>query len=285
LGVKEILEFIKIEHTLFSLPFVFIGAAFADEATFLQLFWILIAAIGARGLAMALNRIIDKDVDASNPRTAQRHLASGTMSMNTALTLSAFFLAMLILGAWRLNIVALQLAWIPVFAFLIYPFLKRKTWACHLWLGGCLGLAPVGAWLGIVGSDLGWSAITELYWLPEVLFLSIGVMLWITAFDFGYSIMDIESDLANGIHSFSSRFGVETTIRAAVLLTVSWMIILIIAHGGWFWTAACIIMAVMNIIVFTSKKEDMKAFQTRLFRTSVSTGWVLLLGLILEMQI
>jgi 4-hydroxybenzoate polyprenyltransferase len=127
LGVKEILEFIKIEHTLFSLPFVFIGAVFADEATLLQLFWILIAAIGARGLAMALNRIIDKEVDAANPRTAQRHLASGTMSMNTALTLSAVFLAMLIFGAWKLNIVALQLAWIPVLAFLIYPFLKRKT--------------------------------------------------------------------------------------------------------------------------------------------------------------
>ena len=97
LGVKEILEFIKIEHTLFSLPFVFIGAFFADGATTTQLFWIFIAAVGARGLAMALNRIIDKDVDAVNPRTAQRHLASGTMSMNTALTLSAIFLAMLIL--------------------------------------------------------------------------------------------------------------------------------------------------------------------------------------------
>jgi 4-hydroxybenzoate polyprenyltransferase len=285
LGVKEILEFIKIEHTLFSLPFVFIGAAFADGATPLQLFWILIAAIGARGLAMALNRIIDKEVDAANPRTAQRHLASGTMPMKTALTLSAIFLAMLIFGAWKLNIVALQLAWIPVLAFFIYPFLKRKTWACHLWLGVCLGLAPAGAWLGIVGSEFGLGAITEWHWLPEVLFLSFGVMLWITAFDFGYSIMDIESDLANGIHSFSSRFGIETTVRAAVLLTVSWMIILIIAQDGWFWVASCIIMAVMNIFAFTSKKDDMKAFQTRLFRTSVSTGWVLLLGLVLEMQI
>ena len=162
MGLKEILDFVKVEHTLFSLPFVFIGALVAANQGYsveiTQLFWIFIAAIGARGLAMALNRIIDREVDAENPRTASRHLVSGTMSMSTAWTLAIIFLAMLLLGAWRLNPVCLFLAPIPVAAFVVYPYLKRITWLCHLWLGLCLGLAPAGAWLGIVGGDLGWSA-------------------------------------------------------------------------------------------------------------------------------
>ena len=90
MGFKEIASFVKIEHTLFSLPFVFIGAYMAGDPTVMQLIWILVAAVGARGLAMGLNRIIDKDIDAANPRTAGRHLASGTMSMKTAWTLCAF---------------------------------------------------------------------------------------------------------------------------------------------------------------------------------------------------
>ncbi|MBS74049.1 MAG: 4-hydroxybenzoate octaprenyltransferase, partial [Euryarchaeota archaeon] len=140
MGFKEIASFVKIEHTLFSLPFVFIGAYMAGDPTVMQLIWILVAAVGARGLAMGLNRIIDKDIDAANPRTAGRHLASGTMSMKTAWTLCAVFLAMLLLGAGMLNPLCLYLSPIPVLAFVIYPYLKRFTWLCHWWLGVCLGL-------------------------------------------------------------------------------------------------------------------------------------------------
>ena len=173
MGLKEIFEFVKIEHTLFSLPFVFIGAEIAGSATMLQLTWILVAAIGARGLAMALNRIIDRDIDAQNPRTSKRHLASGTMSMNTAWALCIIFLGMLLIGAWQLNTVALAMSWLPVLAFVVYPYMKRATWTCHLWLGICLGLAPAGAWLGIVGGDLGWAAITDLHWYPTIFWISL----------------------------------------------------------------------------------------------------------------
>ena len=115
MGVKEILEFVKIEHTLFSLPFVLIGYILAHNQFVtdletqkfgIDLLWILIAAVGARGLAMALNRIIDRDIDAENPRTASRHLVSGSMSMQTAYTLCIIFLSMLLIGAWQLNEVA-----------------------------------------------------------------------------------------------------------------------------------------------------------------------------------
>ena len=127
MGVKEILDFVKIEHTLFSLPFVFIGAWVAGNPTALQLTWILIAAVGARGLAMSLNRIIDRDVDAENPRTSERHLVEGTMSLNTAWGLCAIFLTMLIFGAWKLNEVALAMSWLPVLVFIVYPYTKRIT--------------------------------------------------------------------------------------------------------------------------------------------------------------
>ena len=277
--LKVLLEFIKLEHTLFSLPFVFIGALLAGDPSITQLLWIFVAAIGARGLAMTLNRIIDKDVDAANPRTAQRHLPSGRMSMRSAWSLSFIFLSMLLLGAWRLNMIALQLAWIPVLAFVIYPFLKRRTWLCHLWLGICLGLAPAGAWLGVYGVDAGWDAVSGMHWWPQLFLVCFAVMLWISAFDLGYSQMDIDSDLANGIYSFPARFGPQTAIKAAVILTLLWGTSLAIAVQELWWQAATALMVVANIIVLTSSRNDMVAFQNRLFRTSVSTGWVLLAGL------
>jgi 4-hydroxybenzoate polyprenyltransferase and related prenyltransferases len=147
MDLKQIASFVKIEHTLFSLPFVFIGYIvafyeFSPELTpseygwlRLELVWIIIAAVGARGLAMALNRIIDREIDASNPRTANRHLASGEMSLQTAWILAAIFLVMLLVAAGLLNQVALMMAWLPVLAFVIYPYMKRYTWLCHLWLG------------------------------------------------------------------------------------------------------------------------------------------------------
>ena len=126
---KQIMSFIKIEHTLFSLPFIIIGYFVAVEQFYpdgemplMDLTWVLIAAVGARGLAMTLNRIIDRNIDAENPRTAQRHLASGTMSMTTAWTLAVIFLGMLLLGAGMLNEVALAMSWLPVLTFVVYPY-------------------------------------------------------------------------------------------------------------------------------------------------------------------
>ncbi|MGB0516048.1 MAG: UbiA family prenyltransferase, partial [Poseidonia sp.] len=166
MDVKQVLSFIKIEHTLFSLPFVLMGYLIAvrqfGTGSDVDLLWILLAAVGARGLAMALNRIIDRDIDAANPRTQGRHLASGDMSMRTAWTLAAVFLAMLLISAGLLNRVALMMAWLPVLAFVIYPYMKRFTWGCHFWLGLCLGLAPAGAWVAIAADVHGWGAITGL---------------------------------------------------------------------------------------------------------------------------
>ncbi len=281
MDLKAVLQFVKIEHTLFSLPFIFIGAWVAGNPTAMQLVWIVVAAIGARGLAMALNRIIDREIDAANPRTANRHLVTGGLSKKSAYALCVIFLSMLILGAGKLNKVALMMSWLPVLVFVIYPYTKRFTWTCHLWLGLCLGLAPAGAWLGIVGSDMGWAAITEYRWYPEIWFLSFGVMCWITAFDLNYALMDMESDLKQGIHSFPAKFGPHVTKYTSINLTILWFACFAIAAplDSTLFPIAAGIMALTNIGVI-SRQESLENFQNIFFRTSAFTGWVLLAGLV-----
>lgn len=298
MDVKQILSFIKIEHTLFSLPFVLIGYFIAIEQfnipLGIELLWILLAAVGARGLAMALNRIIDREIDAANPRTEGRHLASGAMSLQTAWSLAAGFLVLLLLSAGMLNQVALMMAWLPVLTFVVYPYLKRYTWLCHFWLGLCLGLAPAGAWVAIAADVHGWNAITgmfasqtEFLWAPTILPISLGVLLWIAAFDINYARMDIENDKKNGIHSFPSKFDDNATTRTTVQLTLLWFACFAISDpmdGVWF-LAASGVMAVVNIWVVLSR-EKFVDFQTVLFRASMLTGWTLLaallIGLIVE---
>lgn len=293
MDIKQVLSFVKVEHTLFSLPFVLMGYFIALEqfgfALSLDLLWILLAAVGARGLAMALNRIIDADIDAANPRTQNRHLASGSMTMKTAWGLAAAFLALLLISAGRLNRVALMMAWLPVLAFVIYPFMKRFTWLCHFWLGLCLGLAPAGAWVAVAADVHGWGAITgqlsnatEFLWAPVILPLSLGVALWIAAFDINYARMDVESDREQGIHSFPSRFGGPMTTRASVTLSLAWMVCFLIANpeegGFWFIGAVCG-MALANIVVVL-QMERLRDFQSSLFRVSMLTGWALLLPVV-----
>ena len=299
MGTKEILEFVKIEHTLFSLPFVLIGYILAYNQFFydpssgdlewirMDLLWILVAAVGARGLAMALNRIIDRDIDAANPRTSGRHLVSGSMSMNTAWKLSAIFLGMLLIGAWQLNEVALMMAWLPVLVFVIYPYTKRYTWLCHLWLGLCLGLAPAGAWVAVAADVHGWAAITcldgsDFLWFPTIFFISLGVALWITAFDINYARMDVESDRENGINSFPARFSDQITTRTSIQLTLLWFACFAISDPMseiWFLGAAGL-MSIANVVVILMRNR-LDDFQTTLFRVSMLTGWVLLIATIL----
>ena len=292
MGTKEILEFVKIEHTLFSLPFVLIGYILAHEQFIneletskfgIDLFWIIMAAIGARGLAMALNRIIDRDIDAANPRTANRHLVSGSMSMKTAYMLCILFVSMLIIGAWQLNTVALMMSWLPVLVFVIYPYTKRYTWLCHFWLGICLGIAPAGAWLAVAADVHGWGAITDYLWCPEILFISLGVMLWIAAFDINYARMDIESDRENGVHSFPARFSEEMTTRTSVQLSLLWFACFALSNPMseiWFLGAAGI-MSLSNIIVILARTR-LKDFQTTFFRVSMLTGWILLAAILMS---
>jgi len=306
MGISEILDFVKVEHTLFSLPFVLIGYVLADKqfgTESLDLAWIILAAVGARGLAMALNRIVDRDIDAENPRTAARHLPSGTMSTQAAWVLAGVFLGMLLFAAWRLNEVALKMAWLPVLAFAIYPYTKRISWICHFWIGLCLALAPAGAWVAIAADTHGWAAITgmmdgriDFLWFPEVFFISFGVALWIAAFDINYALMDQDVDREQGILSFPSIYGGVATSRMSVLLTIGWFVCFLLTGMHDFtdsrrfrsslWIPSLVLMSLVNIYVMTrgaqsasESSEAMERYQKILFRASMLTGWVLLASL------
>jgi len=303
MGLKEILEFVKVEHTLFSLPFVLIGFVLADSefgSERMDVFWIILAAVGARGLAMALNRIIDSEIDSMNPRTASRHLPSGSMSMSTAWILAIAFLFGLLFAAWRLNEVALKMAWLPVIAFVIYPYTKRFSWICHFWIGFCLALAPAGAWVAVSADVHGWATITgmhdgrtEFLWFPEVFFISLGVALWISAFDINYALMDMDVDREQGIRSFPANFGQIATKNLSVALTLGWMICFLLTSMHEFtesrrfrhplWIQSVVFAAIVNIYVMAKASEaaldsheEMSRYQKTLFRSSMLTGWLLL---------
>ena len=291
MGLKQITEFVKIEHTLFSLPFVLIGYMIALEQFDIDpgfdLFWILLAAVGARGLAMALNRIIDREIDANNPRTMNRHLVTGTMSVQTAWTLAGGFMLTLVISAGMLNHVALMLAWLPVMVFFIYPYLKRYTWLCHFWLGLCLGLAPAGAWVAVAGDIHGWAAITgefsnhsEWLWAPTIFPICLGVAFWITAFDINYARMDADHDREHGIRSFPSTFSENAVTRTSVQLSLLWFACFAISDpvSNVVFLVASGLMAIANVFVIL-RREKFADFQTTLFRTSMATGWVLLAAL------
>ena len=186
---RRLASLVRIEHTVFALPFAYVGAFLAVDAWpgLANLVWVTVAMVGARTLAMSLNRLIDAEVDARNPRTATRELPSGALSRAQVLALCVAALAVFLLAVSQLDPIVRWLWPIPVAMFVVYPYLKRITWLCHVWLGACLGLAPVGAWLAVVGSAP-WEA-----WA-----IGGAVLLWVAGFDLFYSLFDLEHDRAAG---------------------------------------------------------------------------------------
>ncbi len=199
---------VKIEHTVFALPFAYVGAFLAVNGTPTahDLLWVTLAMVGARSLAMALNRLIDAGLDARNPRTAGRELPSGQLSAAQVLLFSGASLALFLAAVWQLDPLVRWLWPIPVAGFVLYPYLKRFTWLCHFWLGAIDGLAPVGAWVAITGR-LPWQSWT----------LGAAVALWVAGFDLFYALFDIEVDRRQGLHSVATRFGVRGAFLGARL--------------------------------------------------------------------
>ena len=183
---------VKIEHTVFALPFAYVGAFLAVNAwpSGHDLVWITVAMVGARSLAMALNRLIDARLDARNPRTAGREMPSGQLSVVQVVLFCAVSLAIFLFAVWQLAPITRWLWPIPVAGFVIYPYLKRWTWLCHVWLGVMDGLAPVGGWVAITG---------KLPWQSWV--LGAAVAFWVAGFDLFYALFDVDVDRKEGLHS------------------------------------------------------------------------------------
>jgi 4-hydroxybenzoate polyprenyltransferase len=197
---------VKLEHTVFALPFAYVGAFLAVDGlpSAHDLVWITAAMIGARSLAMALNRLIDARIDAENPRTAGRELPRGALVPWQVVLFSLASLALYLVAVYQLAPIVRYLWPIPVVAFVVYPYLKRVTWLCHLWLGAVDGLAPIGAWAAIE-NEIPWQACV----------LGAAVAFWISGFDILYALFDLEIDRAQGLHSIPARFGVPTAFAAS----------------------------------------------------------------------
>ena len=151
---RRLASLVRIEHTVFALPFAYVGAFLAagDWPGLGDMLWITVAMVGARTVAMALNRLVDAELDARNPRTASRELPSGALTRSQVLALTVGALGVFLVAVFQLDPVVRWLWPIPVAMFFVYPYLKRFTWLSHVWLGACLGLAPIGAWLAVSGS-------------------------------------------------------------------------------------------------------------------------------------
>jgi 4-hydroxybenzoate polyprenyltransferase len=214
---------VKFEHTVFALPFAYVGAflAVGGVPTAHDLLWITVAMVGARSLAMGLNRLIDAGLDARNPRTARRELPAALLSPLQVGLFCAASLAVFLVAVFQLDPLVHWLWPIPVAGFVIYPYLKRWTWWCHLWLGAVDGLAPIGAWAAITGT-IPWEA-----WA-----LGGAVALWVAGFDCFYSLLDLEIDRAQGLQSIATRFGERGAFRAARAFHVGTVALLVAAGLG-----------------------------------------------------
>jgi 4-hydroxybenzoate polyprenyltransferase len=214
---------IKVEHTVFALPFAYVGAFLAVDGipSGHDLFWITVAMFGARSLAMALNRLIDAGIDARNPRTAGRELPSGALSIGAVVAFCIATLAVFLIAVWQLDPVVRYLWPIPVAAFVVYPYLKRFTWLCHVWLGLVDGLAPVGGWVAVTG-QLPWEA-----WA-----LGGAVACWVTGFDLFYSLFDVDVDREQGLHSWATRFGERGAFAGARALHLATVVLLAAVGAG-----------------------------------------------------
>ena len=236
-------QLVRLEHTVFALPFAYTGAflAVGGVPPARLLLWVTVAMIGARTLAMGLNRLIDASVDARNPRTASRELPAGTLTRAQVTALCGIALAVYLVAVFRLDPVVRWLWPIPVVLFVVYPYLKRVTWLCHLWLGVCTGLAPTGAWIATTG---------HAPWEAWVLGAAQGV--WVAGFDLFYSLFDVEHDRRAGLHSWATRFGESGVFAGARVLHATAVGLLVAVGlglhlGVWYWLG---IAAVAGLLVY-----------------------------------
>ncbi len=239
--VRAFLRLVMIEHSVFALPFAYVAALTAMYGLDRQVHWldlllITVAMVSARTFAMAANRIIDRHIDAQNPRTAGRELVTGAVSLHTAWTGALAALGVFLGAAAALNRLCLLLAPLAVLPLVIYPYAKRFTWAPHAILGLAQAVAPVGAWIAVTGA---WS------WQAVVLGLAVGS--WIGGFDIIYALQDYEIDRRIGVQSLPARFGPVVALwcsRVAHLVAVGLLVIFgVVAGMGGFWYAGVAVTA------------------------------------------
>jgi len=255
------LELVKFEHSVFALPYAYIGALYgavafgvvrpplttslgSPDATRIwpwwsALLWITVVMVGARAFAFVVNRAVDREIDARNPRTAGRAIPAGLVKAWELWVFSAIMLAAYLFGVWQLAPITRVLWPIPLAAFVVYPYTKRFTPLCHYWLGLCLGLAPIGGWVA-VGGPIG---------APAPWLMGAAVTLWTAGFDIIYATQDVECDVRDGVHSMPADLGIGPALvqtRVAHALTVVLLVAAgVLVHAGPMWFAGVAVAAAL----------------------------------------
>lgn len=202
----DYLRLIKFSHSVFALPFAFTSALIAAEGipTLSQIFWITVAMVGGRSGAMGMNRIIDRRIDAINPRTKNREIPRGVIKTWEAFIFTAIAFALLVLAAYMLNPLCFKISPLVLLVLIVYSYTKRFTWLSHIVLGSALSLAPMGAWIAVRGT-----------FDSQILLLCFAVMFWVAGFDVFYALQDIDFDKTHGLYSMPGRFGIKTSLWIA----------------------------------------------------------------------
>jgi 4-hydroxybenzoate polyprenyltransferase len=266
-AIKLFLRDIRVEHTLFALPFAYVGAVMAARGlpSWWQLAWITLAVVGARTAAMAANRYFDKEMDAANPRTAKRAVASGKLAPAVMLWAIAAGLALLVLSAAMLNPLCLKLLPLAALGAVGYPLCKRFTWMVHFVLGAVDACAPLGAYVAIAGRID-----------APALLLFVAVTVWVAGFDILYALMDLRFDLANGVRSFPQAFGERSARLWPILLHAIMTLALlgagVLAQAGWLYYAG--VALAVGVTVYEERlialAKDVFALNDRVFLTNMA---------------
>ena len=238
--LRTTLEMIKFEHSIFALPFALVGAMLAVQGwpTWRQVFWLIVAMVGARSAAMTFNRIADRKIDALNPRTKMRALPAGRLTLRFAVGFTVLSCGLLALAAWELSPLAFKLSPLAIAVLLLYSYTKRFTMFSHLVLGIADGLAPIAAWIALRNNIS-----------LSVLLLGAAVAFWVGGFDLIYACQDIDFDRRMGIHSFPQRFGVAAALYGSIACHVTMVALLVavirLENLGWIAMAGLALMAAL----------------------------------------
>lgn len=269
--LRVTLEMIKIEHTLFALPFAFLGAVAAARGvpSLWTIFWIAVAMVGARSAAMAFNRLVDRDVDAENPRTATRAIPAGLVTVGFVRAFTLASVALFVLAASMLNTLALALSPVALASILGYSYTKRFTPLSHIALGWALSIAPAGAWIAVRG-DL----------TLEPLLLSLAVMLWTAGFDILYACQDADFDRRAGLFSIPSRLGVARALWVARGLHVVMFGVLVgfytLTESGWLGLAGVVATAALLVYQHSIvRADDLSRLDAAFFTTNAFVSVIL----------
>lgn len=271
--MRSLFRFIKVEHTLFSLPYLFAGAFLAkkDFTDARETVLILLAGISARAAGMALNRIIDRRTDTLNLRTRDRELPAGKLPLWAAWLMVAASSTVFVLSAWLLNPLCFFLSPVPIIAFWLYPYTKRFTPLTHFALGAAWSIAPAGGWLAVRGSFEGF--------LPGAL-LSLSVLFWLAGFDIIYALLDLEFDRTHGIKSLPSAIGPEMALLVSLAChTVTyglWVYLGFLMNLGPPYFAA---MAFVGVLFSLEHRYARRKPEFAFFRANAVIGFAFLMGI------